>query len=53
MKQFCNAFILYLLLLVVPSGLVAGEPMKTDSRVSHDLRVVLAPDEHRSLRPIR
>ncbi|NJD55064.1 MAG: M20/M25/M40 family metallo-hydrolase [Nitrospirae bacterium] len=47
MKQFRSAFVLYLALLVFPTGLATGEMMGTDSRVMHELRVVLVPGEHR------
>jgi hypothetical protein len=47
MKHFCSAFILYLALLAFPTGLFGGDTMRTDGKVSHDLRVVLVPAEHR------
>ena len=47
MKQFCNAFILYLALLAFSASPSAGETMRPNSRVSHDLRIVLVPGGHR------
>lgn len=46
-KHFCSTVILYLALLVFPTGPAAGEAMRPDNRIIHDLRVALFPGEHR------
>lgn len=47
MKLLGSAFVLYMALLVFPAGPAAGEMMRTDSRVMHDLRIAIFPGEHR------
>ncbi len=47
MKQIRSALILYFALFALPVNLSAGETVRTADTVSHNLRIVLAPAEHR------